>query len=419
MVSPLRRSGIEAQCQCHETPRPHRRKRDRMRVLLLLDTLGPGGTETSTAALAPRLQRLGADVSIATLTSVENNREQEMRDEGIAVTVLRPGRWWQQLRELRALIRSTRPDVLHTALFASDQLGRVAAVGLPTRVVSSFVNVPRVDGQAATGSSRWKRRLVNLVDIVSCHLFVDRFHAVTPGVARLHHTAYKIPLKRIEVVERGRDPLLLGSRSHERRLRVRESLGIPPDAPVVVSGGRHEPQKAHHDLIEAMALVRQHHPAAVLLVAGREGSATKQLHEAIRTSGTTDQQVRLLGHRDDIADLLAAADVMALSSHFEGTAGIALEAMALGTPIVATRLDGMEGILVHEHNALVSPVGDPVAMAASINRMLDDTQYASRLGHAAASDFLGRFTLDRAAERMMLLYSATTARPTRARRRAR
>ena len=390
-----------------------------MKVMLLLDTLGPGGTETSTAALAPRLQALGADVIIATLSSVENNREHEMRDEGIDVTVLGAGSTWHRLRELRALLRSARPDVLHTALFASDQLGRLAAIGLPTRVVSSFVNVPRIAGQAAADSAHWKRRLVNLLDIVSCHLFVDRFHAVTPGVARLHHTAYRIPLSRIEVVERGRDPLRLGSRSDERRTRVRSSLDIQPDAPVVVTGGRHEPQKAHHELIEAMALVRRHHRDAVLLIAGREGSATQTLHDAMSASGSTAQQVRLLGHRDDVADLLAAADVMALSSHFEGTAGIALEAMALGTPIVTTRLDGMEGILVHEHNALVSPVGDPAAMAASINRILDDAQLASRLGATAATDFLERFTLDRAAERMLHLYTVTTTRPTRAQRRAR
>ena len=74
-------------------------------------------------------------------------------------------------------------------------------------------------------------------------------------------------------------------------------------------------------------------------------------------------------HRADVLDLLAAVDVMALSSHYEGTAGIALEAMAMGTPIVSTRLDGMEGILEHEVNALVVDIGDVAAMAAAISRM--------------------------------------------------
>jgi glycosyltransferase involved in cell wall biosynthesis len=114
----------------------------------------------------------------------------------------------------------------------------------------------------------------------------------------------------------------------------------------------------------------------------------------------------MLGYRSDIADLLAAADVMVLPSLYEGTAGIALEAMCLGTPIVSTRLDGMEGILVDGRNALIVEPGDVGGIAAAVEQVLRDRGLAERLGAAGHDDFLARFTIDRSADNMAAMFSA-------------
>jgi glycosyltransferase involved in cell wall biosynthesis len=88
---------------------------------------------------------------------------------------------------------------------------------------------------------------------------------------------------------------------------------------------------------------------------------------------------------------------------------VALDAMALGTPIVSTELEGMLGILEHERNALVVPQRDPSAMAAAIRRLLDDPKLAQRLATEARADFLDRFTLDRSAERTVEMYRRVIA----------
>ena len=376
-----------------------------MKVMFLLDSLGAGGAERSTAVLLPRLVALGIDVSVVTLYTAAEGSEQEVREAAVPVRVLARGNYLRRVRAMRAILRSQRPDVLHTALYAADQIGRLAAAGTPTKVISSFVNVPRTRATTPPGKSVWKATIVNLIDAVTGHLFVDRFHAVTAGVARLYARAYRIRPAKITVIERGRDTAAFGERSQQRREQVRTSLGLGSSIPVILAAGRLEHQKAHGDLVTVMESVVQRHPEAVLLIAGREGNASHELRAQIAATPSVSQHVRLLGHRADVFDLLAAADVMALSSHYEGTAGIALEAMALGTPIVSTRLDGMEGILVHDTNALLVGIGDVPAMAAAIDRLIADPALGTRLAQASRRDFLDRFTLDRSAGRMAAFYA--------------
>lgn len=381
-----------------------------MRVLFVIDSLGAGGAEQSTAMLAERLLSMGVESSIATLYRAEVGFEAQVSAAHVPVHRITGTGVAQRVRQLRALTRQIQPDVLHTALFAADQIGRLSAVGLPVKVVSSFVNTPRSKGYDPA-VREWKRRVVNLVDAITGHMFVDQFHAVTEGVGALYADRYRIRTGKITVVERGRDTALLGTRSPERRSDTRSRLGLDSGTPVVVAAGRHEPQKAHADLIRSMQVARKQFPNAMLLIAGREGASTAQIKATIQQCDATSW-ARLLGHREDVADLLAAADVMALPSHFEGTAGIALEAMALGTPIASTDLKGMQGILVHERNALISAIGDVDAMAASITRLLRDRALGERLGDAARDDFLDRFTLERSANRMLAMYNDLAHPPT-------
>ena len=376
-----------------------------MKVLFLLDSLGAGGAERSTALLLPFLVDRGVEVGVVVLRHEDKGSEAEVRSLGIDVQIIDAHGLRSRAQEVRRHVRRSRPDILHTAIYAADQVGRLASAGLETKVISSLVNVPRLRRfRSAADPVAWKTDLVNLFDAATGRLFVDRFHAVTPGVASMYSKAYRISPSRISVVERGRSADDLGFRSLERTQRVRESLGISTETRVVVAAGRHEFQKAHVDLVKAIAIVGSDRADVVLLIAGRDGNATAQLEREIDQTPGAERFVRLLGHRSDVADLLAASDVMALPSIFEGTAGIALEAMGVGTPIVSTRLDGMAGILEHERNALVVEPGAPAAMAIAIERLLGDTGLGVRLAAAGRVDFVERFTLERSADRMVELY---------------
>jgi glycosyltransferase involved in cell wall biosynthesis len=376
-----------------------------VRVLFVLDSLGAGGAERSTALVLPFLRDRGVEATVALLRSESEGSEAEVRAGGFDVRVLPPGNHLSTARTLRDLILEQRAEIIHTAIYAADQIGRLASIGTGAHVVSSLVNVPRLRRfRTPADPPAWKIDLVNVLDAATGRLLVDRYHAVTPGVAQLYTKAYRIRPTRVTVVERGRPLDSLGERTHERRVAVRAALGLTLEDRIVVAAGRQEHQKAHVDLVRAVSKLAAADRRIHLLIAGRDGNASPDLHRTLEGISGAGRFIHLLGHRSDVPDLLAAADVMALPSVFEGTAGIALEAMAIGTPIVSTRLEGMLGILEDERNALIVEPRDPTAMASAIGRLLDNEVLALRLAQEAQRDFHDRFTLERSADRTVELY---------------
>lgn len=371
-----------------------------LKVMFVIDSLEPGGTEVSTARLAPRLGALGIEFSIVTLRRSPLDLVDEVRREGGQVTTLTATSRLARVRELRRLVRQSGPAVVHSALYEADQVARLATIGLGVSVVSSFVSVPaRTDPDQQSRLLRAKIRISQLIDIVGAHVLVDHFHAVSPGVKAEHERVFRLSADRVTVVNRGRDADVLGTRTAGRRSDVRRSLAIADSTPVVLNIGRHDPAKGQTDLIRASDLLqqRQRH---LMLIAGKAGAATAQLEALAAVS----PQVRLLGHRDDIGDLLCAADVLVMSSHYEGAAGAALEAMALSTPIVSTDLVGISGILEHERNALLVPLRDPTAIASAVERLLLDPQFGREIAARAASDFTAAFTLEQSTNSLAALY---------------
>ena len=278
-------------------------------------------------------------------------------------------------------------------------------------MVSSFVSTPYDKSRLSDPNvKRWKLRAVQTVDAITGRLMVDRFHAVSEGAKVANAHALRIPEDRVTVAERGRDAAVLGSRTEERRRASRSALALPDNAQVVLNLGRQDHQKAQTILISAASILSAFHPNLVVLIAGKDGSASVDVRRSLSVDPIAADHVRLLGHRTDIGDLLCAADVVAISSHFEGTAGAALEAMALSTPIVSTDLIGLRGVLQSDWNAVLVPWGDPGQLAAGIAGVLDDPALADRLASQGHEDFVDRFTLDAATERLRDLYESVVKR---------
>lgn len=375
-----------------------------MKVLFVIDSLGVGGAEYSTAALLPALRSRGHEVSAATLYDAGKGDEEALRAAGFEVRPLLSSGLAGRISELRRRIRGDRPDVVHTALFTSDQIGRVASVGTGRTVVSSLVSTPYDPHRLADPSNDHRKiRAVQAIDMATARL-VDRFHAVSPGVAEANIRALHLDPRKVRVAVRGRDRSGLGVFSPDRRCAARDSLGLALDSPVVLAVGRQDFAKRHVDLLESFDRLIDAHPAAVLLLAGREGAATADLTRTLGRLPRVAAQTRLLGHRRDVPDLLCAADALVVSSSYEGTAGVALEALALECPVVCTNVSGVRGILEHERTALLTPIGDPSALASSIGRILTDVQLAASLRRAGLAEFESRFTMESAADGMEALY---------------
>jgi glycosyltransferase involved in cell wall biosynthesis len=375
----------------------------RLLVLQVIDTLARAGAEQSLAALAPHLVAEGIDLRVAYLVERDGLRGQ-IEEAGVPVVSLAsPGsgrRAW--LARMTELVGELRPDVVHTTLFEADLAGRRAAARQGVPSVSSFVNTTYEPAQAGRENvSRVRLRVAQAVDAYTARK-VARFHAVTDHVAQVMSRRLFIPRSRIEVIPRGRDDAALGRRTAERRARARQRLGVDPGDPLVVAVGRQEPQKGLDLLLDAVPVVRARRPGVRVLVAGREGRASAALGEAMRACDLAGT-VTFLGMREDVPDLLAAADVFAFPSRWEGAGGTLLEAMALEAPIVTSDLPTLRHTVDDTVAVLVRP-GDAQDLAAGILGVLDDAAAATGRAHAGRARFEADFTIGSGARRMAGLY---------------
>lgn len=186
---------------------------------------------------------------------------------------------------------------------------------------------------------------------------------------------------------------------------LRQSLSLGK-RPVLLTVARFTPQKDHETLIGAMPAVLAAHPDAVLLLVG-SGDKQAAAEQQVARLGL-NRAIRFLGHRADIAALMAAADLFVLPSRFEGLPLAVLEAMSLGLPVAATRIGGTLEALGDQH-ALYCPPGDPQALAALLTRALGDPQMRSAAGKAGHARFLHQFSAERMAAETAALYRQVLA----------
>ncbi|HEX6924635.1 MAG TPA: glycosyltransferase [Longimicrobiaceae bacterium] len=374
-----------------------------MKLLYLINSLGAGGAERSLVELLPHYQSSGIDISLVCLEPRRVGVEADARLLGTDLVYLSgalPG--W--IASFRRLISRRHPDLIHTTLFDAHLVGRLGAMGTEVPVLSSLVSTPYVPSRKKDRNlNQTAFRLVKALDGWTARHLTSRFHAISHTVRDAYVASLGLPPERITVIERGRDPQRLGQPDETRRQRVRRALGIDPAIPLLINVGRHEYPKGQPVLLRAMAILRERHADAVLLIAGRDGHMTRELerlHQELRLGG----RVRFLGHRTDVPDLLAASDLFVFPSLYEGLGGAVLEAMALELPIVASDIPAMREVVGSAGCGLLVEPEDPAALATAIERLITDAELRRILGVRGGHRFRERYAIDRCARRMVDLY---------------
>ena len=302
---------------------------------------------------------------------------------------------------LATLIREGQYDVVHTHLLKADAYGAVAArLARAPLVIASKHNDEYVLRRPAVALIHgWLTRLTDRVIVLSDH------------VGRYMQRVGRVPAERIRRVYYGIEPLpAVGVAEH--RAAVRAEFGIPPEAPLLLSVGRLDPQKGHLDLLAALRRVVTALPPVQLVIAGDAQQATASYSRALRQAAATPDlagRVHWAGHRDDVPRLLAAADVFVLASHWEGFGLALVEAMAAHRPVVATAASAIPEVVVHERTGLLVPPHDPAALAQAILRLCADPALRARMGAAGAAHVAEHFTADRMVRDTLALYAAAGA----------
>lgn len=171
------------------------------------------------------------------------------------------------------------------------------------------------------------------------------------------------------------------------RDQIRAELGLAADIPLVGVVGRLDPIKDHPTLFRAFEAVRTVLPEARLLVAG-DGPERKRLE------GQAGEGVIFLGNRSDVPEILRALDLFVLPSLNEGISNTILEAMATGTPVVATRVGGNPELVEDECTGILVKPGDFQSMASAILRYLEHADLRARHSEAGRQSVLKRFSIE-------------------------
>ncbi|OFV81307.1 MAG: hypothetical protein A2Y78_13780 [Acidobacteria bacterium RBG_13_68_16] len=280
------------------------------------------------------------------------------------------------LFELRRAIRSFRPEIVHTHSSKAGILGRLAArrEGVPVVIhsIHGFGFGPhqplpvRIAFLAAERlASRWTTAFVavsrrNLEDGVRLGLF---------------------PASRARVIRSGVD--LESFAGHRGGGALREELGIPVGAPLVVQIACFKPQKAPERFVEVAARLAPRFPAAHFLLAG-EGTLRRRL-ERLRRQAGLERRLHLPGWRRDVPAIYDAATVVTLTSRFEGLPRVIVEALAAGVPVVAMAVDGVPEVVRDGENGFLLAPDDVAGVVERVAEILADDGLRSRLSVGAAS----------------------------------
>ena len=365
-----------------------------LRVVIVARRFWPlvGGPEKVLANLAVELSARGCQTTVLT-ARWQPNWPSEIAVHGVPVIRLRhtAEHGWGNLRYLRRLARWLRANQNQYDLACVSQLRHEAYAALRT-VRGRMPVVLRAERPGPDGDCQWQRdascgrritaqcRRASAVIAPSAEVERElRAAGYPPSI--VHHLPNGVPAT--------------PPRTRQTRLAARcvlaesnHELELPDTASLAVYAGRLEPDCGLERLLDAWEGISRRRPKARLWLVG-EGSLRSALHRRIESLNLGGRVV-LVGVFDQVDELLAAADLFVWPKPEAGTCLALLEAMAAGAPAVASDIPGHREWIADGRDGLLAPADDHGAWSAAIGRLLDEPEFAARLGEAAqrkAADF--------------------------------
>ena len=364
----------------------------------------------------------GAEVQVATLASYLATSHEvrlsavllndgplacELRGLGVEVAVVdeRALNGLQIVGLLVSFLRSREIDVVHTHRYKDNLLATVAAkiagVGHVIRTVHGL-------REPMQGWSQTKYRAFEWLDRLALWHFADVVIAVSAHTAAaLKDLGYRP--QSLRPIHNGIDMVNIGAARD--RVEVRRELGLAADSTLIGTTGRLAAVKAQDDFLRAARLMLTARPELRFVVVGG-GPEERTLKQLAGELGI-ESDVIFTGERRDVHDLIAAMDVFALPSLAEGLPMALLEAMTLGTPVVATAVGGVPEVVEDEWNGRLVPARDPRALADACVSLVEDRPRAGVLAARARQTVEDRFSRDANGASVLQVYREVAAQDRR------
>jgi len=390
---------------------------DPVRILYLSDTGGPmGGAAASLVSLVKRLDR--ERFELHALLGSDGDFAEALRklDVDVGVSPLRP------------IVRSANPFTLARCF---------------TRLGGGCRAVLRV--------AREKQ-----IDIIHANDNTVVFFAVVPSVLRKRKALWHVrsPVRRLGVIgsilvnhsdaivfcsEANAEPFRryfakASARMHTvyegvdipalaecaRTTTIRQDFHLAPDVPLAGMVGRITRIKGQDEFLKAAVVISELQPRARYLIVGAPAAGSREALEADRAYEIElrrlarklqlEDKVIFTGHRGDVPGILKELAVLVVPSRREGLGLVALEAMALGVPVVASNVGGLPEIIEPERTGLLVPPSAAGAIGMAVGRLLANRNLARRLAEAARQEVEARFTADEHARSIARIYNSLMGR---------
>ena len=365
----------------------------------------PAGQTRHVAALVQALARHGHRITVVLpdrLVSAQTPAGRQAiwaeKQTGIRLVPLRMQKsLWplQSVWALARLVRQTKPQIVHVHSLEAGLCGRatswlasVAYHGGPRLIYTpQTIDIRRAQWHGLYRGL--ERLLAAITDVTISVNEADRGRLLRWGLS---------PCQVVTIPNGIEIEALDDARASE----MRRSLGLDPDRPLVMQVARLSTQKNPLAFVEGAALIAQQHPKAQFAMLG-QGPLQEAVAARIQHLGM-QKHVHLLGWREQARRLMAAADVITLTSRWEGLPYSLLEAMAAAKPIVTTSVNGCPEAVEHGRTGYLVPPDDPAAWAKRVIELLEDPARAAKMGQAGRERAQERFALPKTVAQIEALY---------------
>lgn len=360
-----------------------------MKILFVITGLGVGGAEKIVTSLADELAAKGNEIIIAYITGdaiiVPKNKDIKL----VSLDVKSSFDAASAYIELSKLIKEFNPDVVHTHLFHANILSRLVRITTPIPKLISSAHNTNEGGQLRMWAYRLSDRLATISTNVSqeaVDAFIQKKAFKKGRMIKIHNS---ISTDEFQFRQLDRD-------------RIRKSLNIGINTPLILAVGGFSEQKDYPNLLHAFSKVVKFKPEVRLLIAG-DGVLMADI-KTLAKKLMINNKISFLGIRDDIPALMSAADIFALSSAWEGFGLVVAEAMSCERVVVATDCGGVEEVIGNS-GFLVSPKDNVELADALIQSLSLPNSEKLALGKKARNRIVENYSLSTAVERWQKLYN--------------
>ncbi len=295
-------------------------------------------------------------------------------------------------------------DVIHSHYWLSGWVGNLLARRWEIPHVTMFHTLGRLKNRALADQEETEARIRVEEHVVGA---ADRIVASSEHERQALVEQYGARRERVSVINGGVD---LGLFRPGNRVAARSTLGIPPGDEVILFVGRMDRVKGLDVLLRAMALLKQRPRIRLVVVGGSDQDAEMERCRALAAELEVDVSFRGASPQESLPTYYSAADLLVVPSHYESFGLVAVEALACGTPVIASRVGGLPTVIDDGENGLLVPSRRPDAFAERIERFLDDRPLRSKLSANARPSVI-RYSWEFVAARVTTLYQEVASAP--------